>query len=108
VRYLAVMEACAHLFRQGIAVYSPILHWHQCAIMHKLPHHAEPWEVQNFDLLHKADEVAILQIEGWEESKGLRSEFDKAQEWCKFITAWTMKSGVVVCQGSLKEWPSTS
>lgn len=77
-RYLQVEEACAKFHARNIVVYSPIMHWHNCAVRLKLPSDAAPWEIQNYGVLSRCTEMGVLKLDGWQESKGLKGEVKEA------------------------------
>jgi hypothetical protein len=71
----AIMEIAQH----GVPIYSPIAHWHQVAVDHKLPTDATFWLVQNDPMVYQASEVWVLVIDGWQQSKGLEHEVEQAK-----------------------------
>lgn len=73
-RYEAALAACAACFHRGIAVFSPIAHWHPVAKHHSLPTNAEPFELINHHMISLANQVLVLGLDGWEKSAGLREE----------------------------------
>lgn len=77
-RYLQVAETTAELLRQGLHVYSPIVHCHELAERHNLPKDFAFWEKYNFAMLEQASALHILELEGWEQSKGVRGEIQFA------------------------------
>ena len=77
-RYLDGMIAASALFELGEDVYAPIVHWHQAAIHCKLPKDAAFWMKHNFHMLELSEGMAILPLNGWFDSVGLRGEIDHA------------------------------
>lgn len=73
-RYLKALEVTAHFQRAGITVYSPIVHNHDMAKRHSMPKDSEFWEQHNENMLRVALIMYILELEGWEESKGIAKE----------------------------------
>lgn len=61
-------------------IYSPIIHFHNISLFYKLPHAADWWWPQNLAMLQHASELWILQLPGWEDSKGLEKEIQWAQD----------------------------
>jgi len=78
-RYLRVRTATAFLLRNRVWTYSPIVHCHELALAHQLPTGAEYWEEYNHAMLGRARELFVLQLPGWEESKGIKGEMDFAK-----------------------------
>lgn len=74
LRYLQTMEHLAWMLRQGVHVYSPIVHCHELAKIADLPKNAPFWQAYNFTMLAGADMMHILMLEGWEHSDGIRDE----------------------------------
>lgn len=77
-RYLQTMHAASLLMKRGLIIFSPIVHCRPMAIRFNLPHHAAFWQNYNFGMLAKADELKILCLDGWEESKGIAGEIREA------------------------------
>jgi hypothetical protein len=67
---------------EGNAVFSPIAHSH--GVADHMPEHirldGDFWMEQDLALLAKCDEMAVLCLEGWEASKGLKREIAFASE----------------------------
>jgi len=68
------MQVAMQLLKEEIWIYSPIVHCHEMAERHKLPKDFAFWEKYNRAMLETADGLYILQLDGWELSKGLQSE----------------------------------
>ncbi len=73
-RYLRASQATAHLLKQGIAVYSPIVHCHELAKIADLPKDFTFWQNYNMAMLSRADKFMILRIEGYDTSVGVAAE----------------------------------
>jgi len=73
IRFRAVCAFAAEMMRQGRHVFSPIAHTHPIAA-HGLPGDWAFWESYDRDMIARCDEVAVLCLPGWEESKGVRAE----------------------------------
>lgn len=67
-------DACAWLYHEGYLPMSPIVHWHHVAIRNGLPDNALAWTEWNRRWLEASDALAVLQIEGWQDSTGLAME----------------------------------
>jgi hypothetical protein len=70
-------DACAWLWQQGYAAYSPIAHWHEIAMRRNLPTNANAWIDLNKRELAASDAVAFLHLDGWRDSAGMAME----REW---------------------------
>lgn len=68
-------EACTvSLMRRGFIVFSPIINCHGIAIKYGLPTDHEFWLRYDFSMLRLAEEMYILAIDGWRESRGVKEE----------------------------------
>lgn len=101
LRYRAVEEACAWFHNRNVVVYSPIMHWHNCAVRLALPTHAEPWETQNYGILSCSYRMGVLQLEGWKSSVGLKGEVQKALGFSIPVIGYQMIDREVVKTGLL-------
>ena len=77
-RWNATVLATAKFLNWGNMIYSPIVHCHPLAIAHTLPTDAQFWNHYNFHMLSLADELWVLMLNRWEDSKGLQSEIEWA------------------------------
>jgi len=79
-RFHAACRQVADMLRCGIAVFSPVVYFHQLATDYALP----PWEcfwwALNPQLLGASDEVWVLKLDGWEKSRGVRAGMKMAKE----------------------------
>ncbi len=73
-RYLKVSEVIAKYLRAGIHVYSPIVHCHEIARRHTLPTSFQFWADYNYAMLGEACLLHVLQLPGWEKSRGVTAE----------------------------------
>ena len=95
-----VVEARAHeadiyvgeLTRQGKVCYSAISAMHHLLKVCELPGTWEYWHMHCDRMMHHADEVHVLCLDGWEESVGLKNEIEIAKELNKKIT-YVKKNG---------------
>ena len=78
-RYVRVAEATAHFMRLGYVVYSPIAHTHSIAEWAELPRDFSFYEQFDLTMISRANEVWVLLINGWEQSKGVRAELEFCQ-----------------------------
>lgn len=73
-RYEDVREYCALRITDGICVFSPIVYAHEMAKAHTMPTDAKTWERFNTTILRRCSQMIVLELSGWEESKGVRQE----------------------------------
>lgn len=85
-RFHAVARVAARLFREGKAVFSPILHCHELARLNKMPTDAAFWDYYNTGMLTKCDELYVLRLSGWENSVGVTQEIGRASRLFMSIT----------------------
>jgi hypothetical protein len=93
-RFLLAEQATAILTIAGQHVYSPIVHYHEIARKFTLQTDFAFWKFINFDMIRKADAFYILNIDGWETSKGVAAEKAFAQE-CGLTISAVNPEGVV-------------
>lgn len=72
-RFRAACRAIANMLRAGEVVFSPIVHSHPL-VEFALPTAWSFWERIDRAHLERCDEVAVLMLDGWQESVGLRAE----------------------------------
>lgn len=73
-RYKAVEHYTAHLLSSRSWCYSPIVHCHALAQRFILPFTADYWEDYNFHVLARCDALHVLQLPGWDDSRGVQAE----------------------------------
>lgn len=78
-RFLLAQQCTAELLKQGIFVYSPIVHCHELAWAYNLPGDFAFWKAYNFDMLRRADMITVLKITGWDKSVGVSQELEAAK-----------------------------
>ncbi len=80
-RARAVSRAAACLMRRGEIVYSPVSMGHAIAeAAPELPHDFEWWQHQCMPYLEWADELIVLRLPGWAESRGVKEEIAEARK----------------------------
>ena len=80
VRQHRFQEVCRHaarMMREGEMVYSPIAHSH-CIARFGLPVDWGFWEAHSRAMLSRCDAVAVLHLDGWDRSVGVRREIEIA------------------------------
>lgn len=76
-RFDAACQATVGLVRSGHVVFSPIVHGHPL-VRFDLPIEWDYWERFDREYLRRCNEVAVLMIDGWRESRGVQAEIDLA------------------------------
>ena len=93
-RYRQVLSYLSHVNNNNeynYMYYSPIVHFHQLSMEYNMPTDAEFWKCIDKVMLDKSDEMNVLMIRGWMESKGVQSEINYFRSVNKLITLtkWT-------------------
>lgn len=86
MRFDLANRAAGELMQQGHIVFSPISMSHPIACVCNLPGDWDFWENQDKSFLDWADEMRILCLKGWDESKGIRAEIEYFSRSGKLIT----------------------
>ena len=73
-RFDSIARTAGALMREGLTVYSPIVHCHPIAQRCELPTEWEYWEAVDREMIEKCDEVWVVMIPGWNTSKGVTAE----------------------------------
>ncbi len=74
MRYLAVRDTVAHLMRNGVLVFSPILHCHPLAVSCGLKGDINFWREYDFAMIAALPQFGILRLPGWRQSGGIEEE----------------------------------
>lgn len=77
LRYEVARLATANLLREGLAVFSPIVYGKSMEKM--LGTDYLSWKRINDAMLEASTGMIVLKLDGWEESKGIAYEIDKAK-----------------------------
>lgn len=64
----------ALLLQQGQVIFSPIVHCHEIARTYELPTDFSFWEHYCIGMLKRAEELRVLQLDGWQHSRGVAAE----------------------------------
>lgn len=78
-RFLLAEQCTASLMNQGVLVWSPIVMCYDITQKFDLPDDAEFWKRYNYDFIRRSDGIYVLDIEGWQESKGVQMEIKLAE-----------------------------
>lgn len=73
-RFEAAAKAAGQLMLKGFLVFSPIAHSHPIAMQNDLPTDIDYWMEFDKSFLEWADELVILNIQGWSASIGVDME----------------------------------
>lgn len=90
-RYRMVMNYIYHNTMSGLPrLFSPIQYTHEMAKHYNMPDDFAFWQTFCLSWLERADELHILKMEGWQESRGLQAEWSFAKQLGLPITevAW--------------------
>lgn len=71
-----VAQAMLEIAQHQVPVYSPITHWHLLAVTNSLPTDHIFWKTQNDALMKGSNEIWVLCIDGWRQSKGVEYEIN--------------------------------
>lgn len=83
----------AKLLIAGVVCYSPIVHCHEMAREHRLPGDAAFWAWYNFAMLDAAGKVILLELPGWQTSKGTTAELLRALSRGYLVWGWDGEEG---------------
>lgn len=78
-RFQAACRQAAEIMKTGELVFSPIAHTHPIAAF-GLPGDWAFWQAYDRVMLERCDELAVLQLDGWEESIGVQAEIAIAKK----------------------------
>lgn len=78
-RFRDVCRVTAQLLRDGMLVFSPIVHCHPL-VEFNLPTDWSFWEVYDLTMLKLCDGLVVLMLKGWTESKGVQREVAEANK----------------------------
>lgn len=86
-----VTQVAGRLMEMGYIVFSPITHGHSIAQRVNLPVEHEFWLPQCKPFVEWADEIFVLTLDGWKESRGVNWEIDLAFELKKKISTLVVR-----------------
>lgn len=72
-RFRAACRAVTELLKAGRVVFSPIVHSH-ALVEYGLPIEWKFWERFDWAYMERCDEVRVLRLFGWRESRGVQEE----------------------------------
>lgn len=75
-RFEKANKIASELINQGYFVYSPISHTHPIAMAGTLPLGWGFWQRYDTTFLEWADEIHVVKMDGWKQSKGVAAEIE--------------------------------
>lgn len=95
-RFETACRAAAHLMNKGHAVFSPIAHTHPIACAGDLPKGWDFWERYDRTILAGCHSMMVLQLDGWQQSRGVQAEIAIMRELGKPVEymAWPVAAEV--------------
>ena len=78
-RFILVCRKCSELMASGLLIFSPIAHTHPVAVYGALPLHFDYWAEYDRRMIEVCDELAVLMIDGWKQSRGVIAELEIAK-----------------------------
>lgn len=78
-RYRKACQVAANLMRKGIYVYSPIVYGYPLT-RYGVPGDWDFWAEYDEAMLRRCDELIVLMLDGWDESKGVQREIEIARK----------------------------
>ncbi|MFO0916615.1 MAG: DUF1937 family protein [Pirellulales bacterium] len=78
-RYEDACQAVVQLLHAGHAAFSPIVHSHPL-VSYSLPTDWAFWQRVDQEHLRRCDQIIVVMLDGWEESRGVAAEIDIARE----------------------------
>lgn len=94
-RFMAVCRAAALMMKQGMHVYSPIIHSHPIALIGDLPKGWDYWREYDEFFIKHCDGVIVLMLDGWKESIGIKAELELAEKYGKPVRYMEVKDALV-------------
>ena len=82
-RFEAVCKVAAVLMGNGHVIFAPVAHTHSIAAHGAVPRDHDFWERMDLPLLARADELWVLMLPGWQDSKGVQGEI---ATWAALVT----------------------
>ena len=93
--YQIHLDCTAHLLKQGQLVFSPIAHCHDAAAKHSMPTDFLFWFEYNKAMLSRCDQLYIIDVPGWQESRGVQGEITVARSLNKPVFLYTVEGGPI-------------
>ena len=84
-RFKAVCVAASKLMVKGLLIFSPIAHTHPIAVAGDLPKGWDFWAKYDREFLNFCDEIWVLMLDGWEQSRGVAGEIAIMEDMGKLV-----------------------
>lgn len=81
LRFQQTRDFVAKQIKLGYVIFSPIVYCHQFKIDFGFAGDADYWAEFNLAILHRAKQMWVLQLTGWEQSRGVQTEL----AWAKAL-----------------------
>jgi len=97
IRFEIANAICAYFMRLGVVMFSPISHSHPL-VKYGLPTDWDYWKSQDIAYLSVCSSMVVVQIEGWEQSKGVQEEISRMKEQGKkvsYFSAYDVEDEVI-------------
>lgn len=78
-RFKQALQFTFGLTKNGYVAFSPIVYYHQMAVIGGLPVDADYWWGMNSNYLRFSEAMFVLHIPGWDQSKGVQLELKSAK-----------------------------
>lgn len=99
LRFVMAMQSTASMMREGMTVYSAIVHCHPIQKQYQLPTEWEFWQVFGETMISRCDELHVLMLDGWEDSVGVKAEIAIAERLDKPIRYVEYEKDSVILTG---------
>jgi hypothetical protein len=88
-RYLLALDITQFFLKQGVWIFSPIVHCHEIAKRYNLPGDFSFWHDYDEEMISIAKQVWFALIPGYSKSKGMKLEYTLALNAKKIINVIT-------------------
>jgi hypothetical protein len=78
-RFEMVERFTASMLSKKLVIFSPIVYAHAMSVKFKLPGEAAYWLAFNMEFLRRATSLWVLDLPGWEVSRGVQIEISTAE-----------------------------
>jgi hypothetical protein len=75
-RYTQHLKAVALLTRCKLTIYSPIVHFHNVALLHNMPTDSIFWQEHDFNMIRSSKGLILLCLSNWAKSRGVVNELN--------------------------------
>lgn len=79
-RYQTAMKVTATLMREGLHVFSPIVHCHVIAHTFEMPKDFKFWQYYNEHMISLSEALYVLRMPEWDKSAGVTGEIEIASK----------------------------